>query len=353
MNLREWPHMAAIWTRGALTNSDLFVSGRFWVAVSVILPIMFLTLSYLLWNWLSDSQLGLWTEANVVAFYSWLNASESPSTTIRNVGFVIAGLIALPLTIWRSLVADRQASAARDQADSALRQADSAQQGLLNERYQKGAEMLGSEVLSVRMGGIYALQRLAEEHPKQYHVQIMRLFCAFARHPKKDQEHETEPSSDETLLGLREDVQAIMERIGSRDETRVVLEKEAKYPLNLYRANLQNANLPKADLSGALLYKTVLSDANLQNANLSGARLWDADLTGTALRNANLSRANLSRDYPGSAHLPATGLTQAQLDEACADPDNPPRLDGVLDAETDEPLVWRDKPCDKNQELEG
>ena len=44
--------------------------------------------------------------------------------------------------------------------------------------------MLGNDVLSVRlMGGIriIALQRLAEEHPEQYHVQIMRLFCALAR----------------------------------------------------------------------------------------------------------------------------------------------------------------------------
>ena len=60
------------------------------------------------------------------------------------------------------------------------------QQGLLHERYQKGAEMLGSELLSVRLGGIYALQRLAENHPGQYHIQIMHLFCAFVRHPTTD-----------------------------------------------------------------------------------------------------------------------------------------------------------------------
>ena len=29
----------------------------------------------------------------------------------------------------------------------------------------------------------YALQRLAEEHPERYHIQIMRLFCAFVRNP--------------------------------------------------------------------------------------------------------------------------------------------------------------------------
>ena len=106
-----------------------------------------------------------------IVFWEWLGAGESGSSTIRNVGLVGAGLIALPLAFWRSIVADRQAK--------------TAQQSLLNERCQRGAEMLGNGVLSVRLGGIYALQRLAEERPEQYHLQIMRLFCAFARQPHK------------------------------------------------------------------------------------------------------------------------------------------------------------------------
>ena len=78
--------------------------------------------------------------------------------------------------------------------------------------------MLGSEVLSVRLGGIYALQRLAEEWPDQYHIQIMRLFCAFVRLPTRDQslvsgQAEIEPG---TPLGIRQDVEAVLQMIGSR-----------------------------------------------------------------------------------------------------------------------------------------
>ena len=40
----------------------------------------------------------------------------------------------------------------------------------------------------------------------------------------------------------------------------------------------------------------------------------------------------------GEGDYPATGLTQKQLDSACSYTNNPPRLDGVLDAETGEPL---------------
>ena len=109
----------------------------------------------------------------VCRHWGWI-VTESGSTILRNLGLVIGGLIAIGFGIWRGVVADRQAKASQDQAKTS-------QRGLLNERYQKGAEMLGSEVLAVRLGGIYALQHLAEEEPELYHVPIMRLFCAFMR----------------------------------------------------------------------------------------------------------------------------------------------------------------------------
>ena len=96
---------------------------------------------------------------------------DSASTTIRNFGLLIGGVIAVILAVWRSMVAERQA--------------DTAQQSLLNERYQKGAEMLGSQVLEVRLGGIYALQSLAAGHPKEYHIRIMRLLSTFVRNPNR------------------------------------------------------------------------------------------------------------------------------------------------------------------------
>ena len=128
-----------------------------------------------------------------IMFWGWLSGGESGSTTIRNIALVAAGVFTLLLAIWRGVVANRQAN--------------TAQQGLLNERYQKGAAMLGSEVLSVRLGGIYALQRLAEESPGQYHIQIMRLFCAFVRLPTRDQSLESGQAVIEpgTLLGIRQD----------------------------------------------------------------------------------------------------------------------------------------------------
>ena len=134
-----------------------------------------------------------------VYFWDWLSGNDSGSTTVRNVGLVLGGFYALLVAIWRSLVAQHQSEAAESQANVA-------RQSLLNERYQYGARMLGDDLLSVRLGGIYALQGLADEVPETYHVPIMRLFCAFARTPQLDEEVKNE-------MSLREDVQAIIEAI--------------------------------------------------------------------------------------------------------------------------------------------
>ena len=375
-----------------------------------------------------------------VMFWDWLSGSESGSTTIRNIGLVVAGLVALPLAIWRGIVADRQASAARRQAETALEQAETAQQSLLNERYQQGAEMLGSPVLSVRLGGIYALERLASEHPQQYHVQIMKLLCALVRDPTVDSDYE------DSNVTAREDVQAVIDFIRLRSEEQVEAEVDQKLRLNLMRGRLAGVEISDANLSGALLLEADLRRAEIANADLSasllrnsnmiGARLWNVDFTDAAAGSMDLSGAqihqrgktlfdlnysklsaanlhdldlsdkifqsakldfvhftacdlsntyflysNLSRaqiikstlhgasiigtnmtgailrgtdisgvcfydPQGGAAKNPVTGLTQAQLDEACADPNDPPDLDGVQDAETGKQLVWRGKPCE-------
>ncbi len=333
---------------------------------------------------------------------------ESLSTTVRNVALVIGGVVALLLAIWRSRIGERQVT--------------TAQQGLLNERYQKGAEMLGSNVLSVRMGGIYALQKLAEEHPKEYHIQIMNLLGAFVRHPTRDETIlsvlDDRAGKDEQTENSREDVQAVMQIIGHRSQSTIDAE-ESNFALdlrgadlrgvrlwgaNLSKANLDGANLrgvqlTTADLSEALLRRADLSQTETIDANLSGAildhadfsdaeldgtnlarcqmletrlpraRLIDVNLSGALLSRADLSESHLMGADMSDTHLlaanvsgaffrnptaddtfsgfwvttdtPIRGLRQSQLDLASSDPDNPPKLEGVLDDETGEQLIWR------------
>lgn len=269
---------------------------------------------------LSIIVIGSLTVATVVAlvamvvYWEWLSDGESGSTTIRNIALVIAGVVALPLAVWRSIVADRQSKVA--------------QHGLLNERYQKGAEMLGDAVLSVRLAGIYALQRLATEHPQQYHVQVMSLFCAFARHPTGDQSLVS--TQDAIQPGMpawvRQDVESVLEAIGGRAESLKALEREAEFRLDLRGAEFSRARILDADLSGAMLHHSNMSDvhiansdlacANLNGANLSEAHFQDVQFEGTHIASANLSNATLQRAEMSGMNFHGTNLCGANLGSA-------------------------------------
>ena len=207
---------------------------------------------------------------SILCCWDWLSAEESNSSTIRNIFLAAAALIALPLAIWRSTVAGRQ-------ADTAQQQSAIAQRGLLNERYQKGADMLGSKKQTVRIGGIYALARLAREHPGDYHTQIMSLFCAFVRNPTAASE-----------ARVREGVWTVMTAVGMRSRSQIETEKKEKYWLNLFGANLEGLCLSSANLTRVHLVEANLSRANLLDTNLSGAFLDRANLSEALLHGSDL-----------------------------------------------------------------
>ena len=365
---------------------DFLGSGGSWAIIVVLVAtVLTIAVSYDSWSWLNSDE-------------------EAPSATIRNIGVIVGGFVAVGLTIWRSTIAEKQAETARIQSDLT-------QRGFLNERYQKGAEMLGSSTLSVRMAGIYALERLALDHPDLYHVQIMQLLCSFARTPtgtEKIPEYITTGYGDkEGNPRVREDVQAVITAIGRRSMGSIQHEESAKFRLNLRGVDLREADLGDLNLSGAVLVNANLTDvrafdadlsntdlqlckmgrSRLRDANLSGAIALKVDLTGTfatgtdfskaalgailvdadlsganltgsriarsdfaraLLNNANLSGASFVHDLDALQRPPeewnkyVARITQAQLDVAIADPDNPPTLvSGQRDAETGDVLVWR------------
>ena len=55
------------------------------------------------------------------------------------------------------------------------------EQGHITERYTKAIEQLGSDNLAVRLGGIYALERLAQDSPQRDHPTVVEVLGAFVR----------------------------------------------------------------------------------------------------------------------------------------------------------------------------
>ncbi len=306
-------------------------SGEFWIILSVAVIAVEVVLVVVLWD--------------------WLTGDESGSATIRNIGLVIAGSLAIPLAIWRAIVADRQASSAQHQTVIA-------QQSLLNERYQKAAEMLGNALLSVRLGGIYALQALIEEHAEQYYVRCMRLLCAFVRNPPVDER--LTPRSDKEMtrwgggIRLRADVQAVMDMMRSRDDRLMALEGRAQFEVDFRGSDLRGSNLRQVNFTGVDLRDADLSGAyavgaNMSRVGLSGARLYKtmlaaADLSGTYFSGADISRTwfcGKSSVHGRRFDSPAIGIELHRFYRARARKGNPPILGGVvLEAKSQEPLVW-------------
>ena len=269
---------------------DWMTNGWVWIIIIVLATSSMVALTVWQWHWLCCAAPNGVTDSD----------TASNSEILRNVGFLIGGVLALLFALWRALVATRQADAAQGQTATA-------RQNLLNERYQRGAEMLGNPVLSVRLGGTYALRRLAEEHPDQYHLQIMRLFCAFVRNP---------PGEDEVPFDLRElppDVQAAITAIGERSPDGQLLESKTDFRLDLRSARLRNVDMRWLNFAGAYLRYAYLAQSDLFETNLSHANLVTANLSDAILARANLSDAILAQaDLPG-ADLGGANLSGADL----------------------------------------
>jgi hypothetical protein len=172
-------------------------------------------------------------------------------------------------------------------------------EGQVTDRYTKAIEQLGSKGLDVRIGGIYALERIARDSARDHPV-VMEVLSAFVR----VHSHEQSPT--------RPDVQAALRVIGRRNP------RHDSEPIDLESADLAGANLNGANLAGAWLRHANLTGAGLVDANLHGAILWHANLTDANLLQADLGGAtlfdaNLTRADLGGANLSGALLRGADL----------------------------------------
>ena len=144
------------------------------------------------------------------------------------------------------------------------------EQGQVTDRYTKAIEQLGSDKLDVRIGGIYALERVARDSARD-HPTVMEVLTAFIReHSREQWPPPDHPASQEQERSSRPDVQAAVTVVGRRDVERDIRRIDLARA-TLTRANLRGANLARADLTSANL-----SRANFTRADLYGAR-WPAD----------------------------------------------------------------------------
>jgi hypothetical protein len=190
------------------------------------------------------------------------------------------------------------------------------EQGQVTDRYTEAIEQLGYDKLDVRIGGIYALERIARDSPRD-HPTVIKVLTTFVREHSREEWHTTLPGFDAPMRATRPDVQAAITVIGRRERTQDRSQVDL-VGVNLTGANIRDANLMGATLFEATLTHTVLLRAKLSRtvlarANLSSAILAQADLTRAMLADANLTAANLNLADLTDANLSGAVLNGANL----------------------------------------
>jgi Pentapeptide repeats (8 copies) len=223
-------------------------------------------------------------------------------------GLFAAG--ALIFTARNSLFAQRTAQATQ-------RTVQLTEQGQVTDRYTKAIEQLGSDKLDVRIGGIYALERIMVGSARD-HATIVEVIAAFIRERAPADPASWEGAKPPTLKQPDSpippaDIRAAVSVIGRRPAGRIErgginLQFSDLRGIDLYQSNLAGARMPAADLRQALLVDVDLSASFINHANFDGAVLGqtsfrDAYLEGTSFRNAGMRQAE-EFTYIG---LPTTG----------------------------------------------
>jgi Pentapeptide repeats (8 copies) len=184
----------------------------------------------------------------------------------------------------------RECHFTHEQNQTTARQLKIAQEGQVTDRYNAATTNLGSRSSSIRLGGIYALQRLMQDSRREQPT-VVAILCAFVR------DAPTGVFAERHFPGrLPTDTQTALTVVATRNTAH-------DGPANVLDLNF--ANLPGADLIGAHLGGVHLISANLAGAHLNGAHLKGAHLTSAYLKGADLTGAELTGAvWPVNARVP-------------------------------------------------
>jgi hypothetical protein len=233
---------------------------------------------------------------------------------------IIGGIVVLlgAYYTWRSVQQTERAQRASE--ENALKSREISQQGQITDRFTRAIAQLGDDKLEIRVGGIFALERIAKDSERDYEP-IMEVLTAYLRHHAPWQE--VEPSAlEKEQPRLQADIEAALAVVGTVAH---MYQKPAQL-FNLYRIGVRGAildgpnfsslSMPQADFSWCTLYRANFTNTLLNSARFCHALLTGADFGGAILDYADLRWADLAEANLNTAKLRGAKLTGAKLSEA-------------------------------------
>jgi uncharacterized membrane protein YhaH (DUF805 family) len=200
-------------------------------------------------------------------------------------------------------------------------------EGQISDRFTKAVSQLGDANMAVRLGGLYALERIAKDSAKD-HGTVMEILSAYVREKAvktQDQDAAKSPiknnketnfffaedhSEDKIPADVRVALTIIGRRIVGQDaaDLRIDLRNASLRGIRLINMNFHKVIFDDADLSAANLSASDFTEASIERADLSGGYLYQTDFTNALLDQSNFSRADFSR-----ADLAASGLNDTNF----------------------------------------
>ncbi|PCI36910.1 MAG: hypothetical protein COB46_14165 [Rhodospirillaceae bacterium] len=284
-------------------------------------------------------------------YWAYGGNGTSRSEAFRNVGILVVAIVGLGFAVWRAKIADHQAKTAQKQAFTAEQThitgiMNNAVRGLGSEkivkvlsktpRYQKdgddwrydskgklipaehpdGTPIIDSKTyeyttpkLELRIGSIYALERIAQDSPRD-HIQVMEHLCAYIRENSPVTSLEpTEPPFSRVIP--RTDIQAAISVIGRRSKKQIELEWQHQFRLDFRDTDLSGADFMNGAFSAAMFHGCRLEACRFDDSTLKGTQFFRALLNfssffGAEMRGTRFDFAIINRP----AVVPG-GMTQS------------------------------------------
>lgn len=265
-------------------------------------------------RWLADSEI----------FSAFFWESRGPEG-IRNLVWAMATVFAGAAGLYGLLLAGRRTAALDRQAQVAHDHRVLAEQGQITDRFTKVVEQLGSENQGVRVGAVYALERLSQDSPRDFNV-IVETLAAFVR------------QTSVNTLGKHDDcvdigaaVGVLARAIPSHSSFR---SPDSPSQLNLSKANLAAVALRSHDLSGfnltladfsrcnlsdvslrsCSLEKAKFTSSTMSNVSFAGADAWDINLEGSLIHSCDFSSAYCWRANFSGATISASRFVESNFE---------------------------------------
>jgi hypothetical protein len=237
-------------------------------------------------------------------FSSASEISKEATKAISTYSALLLGIFGVPFLAWRSITAHRQAN--------------TAEQGLITDRISKAVEQIGAEktvrqyirsmdgtilfkqndqggddfndphidvtthpILEVRIGGLYALSRVANDSPADLDS-IINSLCSYVKHNLASHRHSVGFRGELGEVGLREDIALALTIISKQAIAQRIAEPDFLAPLlgaDFTGYKIADVEMRFMNFENASFERSIQSQVGFDNCNLNNARFTASQLS--------------------------------------------------------------------------